>query len=439
MAYRTKIALTSALAALAAHGAVEPEAAARFAALERNYEVLLARADAEGTDEKPIPYAYKDGRLMFIAPEDWCSGFFPGTLWYLYEATGRAEWRDAAARYTEKLERIRHFNVHHDTGFMLMSSYGNGWRLTRDARYADVLRDGAKALASRYRVKAGVIQSWGLWKPGWHCPVIIDNMLNLELLEWAARNPAKGDSMHGSIFDEIARAHADSTDRNHFRRDGSAYHLLDYDPTTGAVLNRLSGQGYDAERGVWSRGQAWAVYGFSMMYRETRDKKYLRRAVEAADWCLAAPDVPADRIAYWDYFAPDRPDAPRDAAGAAVLASGLAELAGFASEAKAAAYRAEAEKIVRSLSGAPYFAAPDEAGGLAIKHCVGSFPANSQVDLPFNYADYYYAEALLRLDARGAAAGLPKGVKSVNERTRDEKVKIFTDREFGRRVVKEEF
>ena len=383
------------------------------AELEAHYSALVARADREATAEKPIPYAFVDGEIRYIAPEDWCSGFFPGTLWHLYEATGKAEWKAAAVRFTEKLERIRNFNVHHDIGFMLMTSYGNAWKYTGDERYAEVLRDGAKALASRYRVKAGVIQSWGIWNPDWHCPVIIDNMLNLELLEWVKDNPAKDDSTDGWIFDEIARAHADTTDRNHFRPDGSVYHLLDYDPKTGAVLRHLAGQGYDAERGVWSRGQAWAVYGFSMMYRETHDPKYLDRAVKAADWCLAA-ERPADGIAYWDYFAPARPDAPRDTSGAAVLAAGLLELSGFVPDVKRDAYFAEAEKILGSLSKAPYFATVEEAGGFAIKHSVGSFPAASQVDWPFNYADYYFLEALLRYEV---AKDRPKIILDTDMRT----------------------
>ncbi len=368
------------------------------AEMERHYDALLAHAAAEATPEKPIPYGFKDGQRVYIAPEDWCSGFFPGTLWHLYEATGDVKWKKAAAACTEKLERIRRFNLHHDTGFMLMSSYGNGWKYTGDEKYADVLRDGAQALATRFRPKLAVMQSWGLWKPDWHCPVIIDNMLNLELLTWAAGNPSKDDFMNGVAFGEMARLHADTTDRNHFRPDGSAYHLLDYDPKDGSVLRRFGGQGYDAERGVWSRGQAWAVYGFAMMHRETHDPRYLHRAMKAADWCLAAPGVPADRIPYWDYCAPNRPHAPRDVAAATVLASGLLELCGFVPEDKRRAYFTEAEKILSSLVTPAYFAKIDEAGGFALKHCTGSFPAGSQVDMPFNYADYYFLEALLRYE-----------------------------------------
>lgn len=331
-----------------------------------------------------------DGTIKYGTLEGWTSGFFPGSLWYLYELTGKDEWRKEAKRFTDRLERLRHFNGHHDIGFMLMCSVGNGLRLTKDANYAAILRDGAEALMTRYRPKLRTIQSWntGDWCGfPMDCPVIIDNMMNLELLEWTARTTGEGK------YDEVARTHADTTDRNHFRADDTAYHIVNYNSKNGKILAYYAGQGASAD-GAWSRGQAWAIHGFTMMYRETREERYLRRAVRSAEAFLKEPSTPADGIPYWDFRAAEIPDAPRDASAAAIAASAMLELATFAKD--GARYRAAAVRMLNSLCSDDYLSPVGANAGFLLMHSTGNAPRGNEMDVPLTYADYYFLEALKR-------------------------------------------
>jgi rhamnogalacturonyl hydrolase YesR len=387
--------LVAALIATTAH-AEEPVAAL----IERDLQTASAQYAAllDGAEARPgFPRTLENGELKTVGPGDWTAGFFPGSLWYLYEATGDAKWRSAAERYTARTAPAKFDKSQHDVGFMLGAGYGNGYRLTHDPAYRDALLAGATTLMTRFSPRVGAIQSWDLW-PGssWAYPVIIDNMMNLELLMWAAR------AAQEPRYRDAAIAHADTTLKHHFRPDGSSFHLVDYDPKTGAVRARVTVQGY-ADASAWARGQAWGLYGYTMMYRETGKPEYLAQAHKIASFYMNHPRLPADKVPYWDFDDPAIPNAPRDASSAAVASSALLELAGFSDPDRARRYRDFAEQTLRSLSSSAYLAAPGENGGFLLKHATGHKPAGKEIDVPLNYADYYFLEALLRLKAARAA------------------------------------
>jgi rhamnogalacturonyl hydrolase YesR len=360
-----------------------------FQVAAAQYRTLLVKVQ----DKPGFPRTVEGGALVTVGPKDWTAGFFPGSLWYLFEATGDQAWKTAATRYTLDTAPAKFDKTQHDLGFMLGAGYGNGYRLTRDPAYRDALLAGATTLITRFNPKVGAIQSWDLWPNStWKFPVIVDNMMNLELLMWAAK------AADEPRYREIAIAHADTTLRNHFRPDHSSYHLVDYDPQTGAVRGKQTVQGF-ADGSSWARGQAWGLYGYTMMYRETRKPDYLVQARSIADFFMNHPRLPADAIPYWDFDDSAIPNAPRDASAAAVTSSALLELAGFVDAATAARYRAFAERQLRSLSSSAYLATPGENGGFLLKHATGHKPAGKEIDVPLNYADYYFLEALLRLRA----------------------------------------
>ncbi len=345
-----------------------------------------------GTNSNLPRTTQPDGSVLTVKPEDWTSGFFPGNLWFLYEYTGSPEWKEKALAYTRKLEGIRHFKGHHDVGFMLGCSYGSALRLDPQEEYRQVLRDGAAALATRFVPKLGLIRSWD-YKP-YSCPVIIDNMMNLELLTWAAKNGGAPKLL------EIATSHADHTHQQHFRPDGSAYHVVDYDPETGWIRAYHANQGADV-RTPWARGQAWAIYGFTLMYRETQKPEYLARAKTVADFCMAHPKLPSDKVPYWDFGAEANDSTPRDASAAAVMASALVELSQQAEDGKK--YLDFARSQLLSLSSPAYLAAPGSNGGFLLTHSTGHLPGKSEINVPLVYADYYFLEALLRYRAVATA------------------------------------
>ncbi|MDR7049371.1 rhamnogalacturonyl hydrolase YesR [Duganella sp. 3397] len=366
----------------------------------RQYSTLLENIEGK----QGFPRTMEDGEISMVSTRDWTSGFFPGALWYLAEATGDAKWRTAAARYTANTASAKFDKSTHDIGFILNCGYGNGLRLDEygagGIAYRDALLAGATTLVTRFNPKVGSIQSWNL-RPDqdWKFPVIVDNMMNLELLMWAART--SGDS----YYRDVAIAHADTTLRNHFRPDGSSYHVVDYDPVDGKVRSRVTHQGH-ADSSAWARGQAWGLYGYSMMYRETRKPEYLAQANKIASFIINHPRLPADKVPYWDFDDPAIPQAPRDSSAAAIIASALLELSGFVEPPLAHRYIAMAEQQLRSLSSPAYLAAPGGNGGFLLMHATGHKPAGKEVDVPLNYGDYYFLEALLRFTA------LPRPTKS---------------------------
>jgi hypothetical protein len=354
----------------------------RFAADQ--YRFLLSQLSGPRT----YPRTWTPDKLTLVRAADWTSGFFPGSLWLLSELTGDECWREPAALYTAGLEGMKANRRTHDVGFMLFCSFGQGYRVTQDPRYREVLLAGAESLVSRFNPKVGCIKSWDT-RIEWPYPVIIDNMMNLELLLWAAR--ASGSATHR----DIAVSHANATLRNHFRPDASSVHVVDYDPDTGAVRARQTHQGA-ADSSAWSRGQAWGLYGYTFMFRETRLPAYLEQARRIAAFLIDHPHMPEDKVPYWDFDAPRIPNEPRDASAAAIISSALFELGSFVDDAERKRFHDFAIAQLRSLSSPAYRANVGENGGFLLKHSTGSFPRASEIDVPLNYADYYYLEALSR-------------------------------------------
>ena len=277
----------------------------------------------------------------------------------------------------------------HDLGFMMYCSYGNLNRISPDEKYKNILINAARSLASRFNPTVGCIRSWGRSDDTTMFRVIIDNMMNLELLFWAARETGDQALYH------IAVTHAETTMKNHFRPDFSSYHVVVYNPQSGAVMQKQTAQGA-ADSSAWARGQSWGLYGYTLMYRETKNRKYLGQAQHIANFILSNPNLPADKIPYWDYDAPGIPDTYRDASAAAVMASALIELSGYSDSRLAKQYLAVAETILRTLSSSSYRAKKGENGGFILKHSVAHFPKQTEVDSPLPYADYYYVEAMMR-------------------------------------------
>lgn len=319
---------------------------------------------------------------------EWCSGFWPGILWYDYEFTGDAKLREEAEKYTESLEFLSHMPAYdHDLGFLVFCSYGNAYRVTHEEKYRQVILDTADSLATLFNPRVGTILSWPREVPtfGGH-NTIMDNLINLEMLFWAAKNGNK------PYLKEIAVSHADKTMENQFRPDHTSYHVAVYDTLTGDFVRGCTHQGY-ADESMWARGQAWGVYGYTVAYRETGDLRYLNFVQQVADAFLK--DLPEDGVPYWDYNDPRIPNAPRDASAAAVVASALLELSTFLPGEKGDGYRKEAVRMLTSLSSDAYACGDRKAAFLM--HSTGHHPAGSEIDASIIYADYYYIEALLRL------------------------------------------
>ncbi len=320
--------------------------------------------------------------------EEWCSGFWPGVLWYDYEATGDTAVLAEADRFTRSLKTVVDAPVFdHDLGFLIHCSYGNGYRLTGRDDYRQVILAAADSLATLYNPAVGTILSWprNVEMLGGH-NTIMDNMINLEMLFWAAN--------HGGnpYLHDIAVKHAETTMEHHFRPDYTSYHVAVYDPETGEFLRGCTHQGYDDDS-MWARGQAWAIYGYTMVYRETKDPKFLDFAQKVTDVYLDR--LPEDRIPYWDFNDPDIPETPRDASAACVVASALLELSGYVEEEKCNHYKEEALAMLSSLSSDQYQSG--DKNNSFLLHSTGHHPAGSEIDYSIIYADYYYIEALNRL------------------------------------------
>jgi len=328
----------------------------------------------------------EDGSLRIVRGGDWTSGFFPGTLWYMYELTGEEVWKEKAVAYTAPLEKEQYNASNHDVGFRMFCSYGNALRLSGDEAYIPILVQSAKTLITRYYESVGSIKSWDFNREVWQFPVIIDNMMNLELLFWASEQT--GDP----IYREIAITHALTTLENQFRDDYSSVHVVDYDTITGEVRQKNTHQGYSDESS-WARGQAWGLYGFTMTYRCTKDKRFLKQAEHIAAFLLNHPNLPEDGVPYWDFNDPEIPDVPRDVSAGAIIASALYELSTYSDN--GAFFRSGADRILDSLW-EKYRSPGGENYGFILDHATGHLPGGTEIDVPLNYADYYFIEAQLR-------------------------------------------
>ncbi|HEY1202739.1 MAG TPA: glycoside hydrolase family 88 protein [Niastella sp.] len=350
----------------------------------------------------------KAGHLVTTNMYDWTPGFFPGSLWNAFDYMKDTEMRSAAREWTEQLEPLKTFTGHHDLGFMMYCSYGNAFQLTGNEAYKKILVQSARSLSTRFNAVTGCIKSWNSFK-SWHgdktynFPVIIDNMMNLELLFFASK--VTGDT----AFRHVAVTHALNTMKNQVRKDYSSFHVVCYDTATGKVAGRETAQGY-ADNSTWSRGQAWGIYGFTMVYRETKDPRFLKTAQGMADYFIHHKNLPADKVPYWDFNAGQKGYTPgvnsnarkitrsyRDASAAAIVASALLELSTY-SGAKGAEYKEVAIKMLHALGSDVYRAKPGTNGNFLLMHCVGSIPHNGEIDVPLVYADYYFLEALNRYD-----------------------------------------
>ena len=356
------------------------------------------REEKNAARRRVIPRSIRpDGSLALVDAGDWCSGFFAGSLWSLYQYTHDEAWRRRAVSWTWPVDEAKWCRSTHDLGFMIGCSFGRAYQLTGERSYRDVVVEASQTLIRRFNQKVGCIRSWDFNRDRWKYPVIIDNMMNLEMLFEATR--LTGDS----IYWQVAVSHANTTLKNHFRPDASSYHVVDYDPESGEVRGKCTHQGF-ADDSFWSRGQGWGLYGYTMCYRYTRQPDFLRQACRIADFFLSLPNLPADGIPYWDMKAPETLSAtpqqvststPRDASAAALIASGLYELAGYVEPDRAARYRASADHILQSLT--EHYQAPlGSHHGFLLLHSTGHLPGKSEIDVPLNYADYYYLEALLR-------------------------------------------
>ena len=327
----------------------------------------------------------KEGALWTSNYKWWCSGFYPGSMWYVYEYTGDEKIKELALKYQAGLEPLRFRKDDHDIGFQLMCSYGNCLRLTEDQTCVPVLIDGANSLASRFDPEVGCTRSWSFGK--WSFPVIVDNMMNMELL-------LKATELGGSdSLKNVALAHARTTMKNHFREDKSCFHLVDYNPETGEVVGKQTVQGL-ADDSAWARGQAWGLYGFTMVYRFCKEQDILDHAIAIAEYLL--PRLPEDGVPFWDYDSAEIPNDVRDASAAAIMASGLIELSQYVDAQKAERYLATVEKMLRTLASEEYLCAEGEDYGFLLKHSTGNKNTDSEVDVPLTYADYYFLEALIR-------------------------------------------
>lgn len=329
----------------------------------------------------------KDGSLRMINPRDWCAGFFPGSMWFMYQYTKDDKWKERAEKHSMLIEDEQFDTTSHDVGFKMYNSFGNGYKFTGNQHYKDVVIQSAKTLSKRFNPHIGLIRSWDWNRKVWQYPVIIDNMMNLELLFEASE--LTGDD----TFYKIADTHAKTTLSNHFRDDYSSYHVVDYDTISGKAIKKQTFQGY-SDPSAWARGQAWALYGYTMCYRYTQNPDYLKQAKGITNFIFTHPNLPADLIPYWDFNDADIPNVPRDASAACITASALYELAGYSPQ-NSKQYITWADRILKNLA-ANYEAELGTNQGFLLLHSTGHLPGGSEIDVPINYADYYFLEALLR-------------------------------------------
>lgn len=358
-----------------------------MAALSGQMEYAIQLADAAKDSIKVSPRTIENGSLKLVPSRDWTSGFFPGNLWMMYELTGNEKWKTKALEYTLPLEKEQWNGGTHDMGFKMFCSFGKALENTGNEHFKNVLIQSAKTLSTRFNPAVGCIRSWDHNADKWDFPVIIDNMMNLELLMWAAKETGN------DTLKNIAVTHAQTTMKNHFRDDFSSYHVIDYNPETGEVENRHTHQGF-AHESSWARGQAWGLYGYTMMYRETGMEEFLAQAENIAGFILSQPGIVNGEVPYWDFNAPNIPDEPYDASAGAIMAAAFFELSEYSKN--GTDYKDVAEKLLSTLSSEKFLANVGENAGFLLMHSTGHLPNNSEIDVPIVYGDYYFLESILK-------------------------------------------
>lgn len=350
---------------------------------EKEYKVLLDSA----YNKDKIPRSLdENGNIYWVKHKmDWTQGFFPGSCWKLFELTNDEKWKVAAEHFQNLFLEAKDNNTTHDLGFMFYCSYGEGYKLTKNEKYMQVVIDASESLISRYDSTVTCIKSWDFGKDKWTFPVIIDNMLNLEMLFEASLLTGN------EKYKNIAINHANTTLRHHFRDDYSTWHVVDYNPEDGSVIKKLTHQGFSDESS-WARGQGWALYGYTMCYRYTRNEMYLKQAKNVA--AFISINLPEDFVPVWDFNLTDPEIMYKDASAAAIYASALLELYQYT---KNIDYKDLAVNILKSLSTESYLSMDGKNKGFILGHSVGNWPKDDEIDVPINYADYYFLEALLRL------------------------------------------
>ena len=334
----------------------------------------------------PRSYTPRSKTVKKVPSKDWTSGFFPGNLWQVYRLTGNEKFKEKAAQWTKFMEREKFNDKTHDMGFKIFCSFGEGLKTRENQEYKDIVVESAKTLSTRFNENVGSLRSWDFNSDTWEFPVIVDNMMNLELLFEATK--LSGDS----TFHKIAVSHANTTLKNHFREDDSSYHVVVYDTISGEVKDKVTHQGFNANSS-WARGQGWGIYGFTMCYRYTKDIRYLEQAIASANFYLNHPNLREDGIPYWDFDDTAIPDAPRDVSAASVIASAFYELSRYDADAKYVNY---ADKVLNTLRSKEYILDATVEAPFILDHSTGNWPKNDEVDEPIVYGDYYFLEALLR-------------------------------------------
>ena len=355
--------------------------------VSQQMEYAIQLADQVRDSVLIAPRTIENGELKLVRALDWTSGFFAGNLWMVYDLTGDEKWKEKALEYTLPLKQEQWDGGTHDLGFKMFNSFGKAYQFTGNETYKNVVIQSAKTLATRFNPKVGCIRSWDHNADKWDFPVIIDNMMNLEMLMWAAKETGN------DTLRQIAISHAQTTSKNHFRDDNSSYHVIDYNPETGEVENRNTHQGYSDES-AWARGQAWGLYGFTMMYRETGMEEFLVQAEKIAGFILNQKGIKEGQIPYWDFNAPNIPNEPYDASAAAIIVSALYELSTYSNNGNE--YKEVAGRLFDTLSSPEFLATVKENQGFLLKHSTGHLPGGSEIDVPLVYADYYFLESIIK-------------------------------------------
>lgn len=357
----------------------------------QQYKLMVASLPDSTTFPRRTKSA-TDGTLVTVKAGDWTSGFFPGCLWYLYQYTGDVYWKSKALKWTGNLlSQKTNYNQGHDLGFVMNSSYGNAFRMTGDSSNIPILIESGQTLSNRFSPQVGCTKSWnsGSWASwsnntgSWSFPVIIDNMMNLELLIKTSIYT------NDSSYYKNACTHANTTLLNHIRSDSSTFHVVDYDNITGLIRARGTKQGL-ADASCWSRGQAWGIYGFSMMYKYSNDSVYLKTAKKLLGYYLK--NKPTDYIPFWDYNVPTIPNTYRDASAAAITSSALIDLYISTND---SSYLIYAENIIQSLGTSSYTNALGTKANFILSHSTGG-TNGYEPDVSQNYAEYYYIETLVK-------------------------------------------
>lgn len=334
----------------------------------------------------PRSMSIEDDTIRKVPSKDWTSGFFPGNLWQIYRLTGQEKYKEKAAQWTVLMENQKRNGITHDMGFKIFCSFGEGLKIDDNQYYKDVIVESAKTLCTRYNENVKSLRSWDFNADKWEFPVIVDNMMNLELLFEATK--ISGDS----TFYKIAVQHANTTLKNHIRPDNSLCHVVVYDSISGNVKEKVTHQGLNDDSS-WARGQAWGIYGYTMAYRYTKDPVYLKQAEATLKFYMEHPNLPNDGIPYWDFNDPAIPNAPRDASAAAIVTSALFELYTYTKNEK---YLDFATKVLGNLNSTSYLLEENVNKPFILNHSTGDWPKQSEIDAPIVYADYYFLQAMLR-------------------------------------------